>query len=239
MKKIILTLLLISFTKLSFCQVNFYKIVIGGGAGITKAFADLDERSTSFGAYAELGYNFTPFISGNLEGQIGQVKGGNIVTDRHNRQFTNDFKAFSINGKVALGQFIDYSRSNFLSVIKGFYLGTGAGLIYNDLTYVVRYKPGTETAYPPNGYYFPGKDKSTNLFVPVNVGMNFYFKDRNDNLRYIFNVNYQGNVTFGEGLDGYDDPQSIFKNHAPDIYTLFSVGLKYNFGPVGLAKRIF
>lgn len=232
MKKIIVTLLIILTVKVTFGQVNFYKIVIGGGLGGTTSYADVRESSTSYAGYGELGYNFSPYLTATFEAQMGKVKGGDIVTNLHNRQFTNEFKSFSVNGKVALGQFVDYSRNNFLSVIKGVYLGAGVGMIYNNLTYIVRYKPVTN-------YYFPGKDKSSNIVVPVNLGMNFFFKDGNDNLRYIFNVNYQGNFTFGEGLDGYDDPESVFKNNSPDFYTLFSVGLKYNFGPVGLSKRIF
>ena len=36
-----------------------------------------------------------------------------------------------------------------------------------------------------------------------------------------------------------NDPMAIFQNKAPDIYSFLSVGIKYNFGPKGVSKRIF
>lgn len=242
MKKYILSILLISLTTAVFSQqnlINFYKLGVGGGVGPTISYADVRENSQSFGGYITADYNFTPFFTAGIELQAGQIKGGDIITNPHNRQFKNNYKALTINTKIALGEFIEYYKSDFLNSVKGLYAGIGIGVIRNDMKSIVRYKPNTQAQYPPLGYEFPGKDKSTNLLVPVNLGINFYFKDYYDQLRYIVNINYQGNLTFGEGLDGYNDPQNKFENNAPDIYTLFSVGVKYNFGPVGYSKRIF
>lgn len=239
MKKLSLAVTLLFLALTSYSQVNFYKLAVGGGFGATVSYADVRENSQSYGGYAGFDYNFTPYVTVGLELQMGKVKGGDIVNNPHHRQFINKYQAFSLGGKIALGQFIDYSDSKFLSVIKGLYLGAGLGAIRNKMSYIVRYKPGTESEYPPLGYKFPGEDKSTNILLPINLGMNFYFRDGYNQLRYILNFNYQGNFTFGEGLDGYDDPMATFKNNNPDFYTLFSVGLKYNFGPVGVSKRIF
>jgi len=38
------------------------------------------------------------------------------------------------------------------------------------------------------------------------------------------------NIVFGEGLDGYDDPTSKFKNNATNQYRQFMIGFKYFFG---------
>ena len=239
MKKLFITLLILPFTNLVFGQVNFYKIGVGAGLGTTISYADVRENSQSYAGYITADYNLTAFVTAGLEFQAGQIKGGDIITNPHNRQFKNNFKALTVNGKVAIGQFFNYERNNFLNAIKGLYFGVGLGAIQNNMKYIVRYKPNTEAQYPPLGYKFPGDDKSTNILMPVNLGMNFYFKDGNDQLRYIFNVNYQGNLTFGEGLDGYNDQMAVFRNEAPDIYSFLSVGIKYNFGPVGISKRIF
>lgn len=239
MKKAILTTLFALLTIVGFSQTNFYKLAVGGGLGPTVSYADVTENGQSFGGYISGDYNFTPFLTAGLEIQAGQIKGGNILTNQHNRQFKNSYKAFSVNAKIALGEFIDYETNDFLNAIKGIYIGVGLGAINNNMTYIVRYKPNTQTPDQPLGYLFPGRDKSTDLLMPVNLGMNFYFRDREDQLRYIINFNYQGNLTFGEGLDGYDDSMATFKNNAPDIYTLFSVGMKYNFGSVRVYKRIF
>jgi hypothetical protein len=45
------------------------------------------------------------------------------------------------------------------------------------------------------------------------------------------NVGYITNITWGEGLDGYDDSSKNFKNNAPDLYRQIVVGVKFNFGP--------
>ncbi|RZL39453.1 MAG: hypothetical protein EOO96_00615 [Pedobacter sp.] len=226
-------------TTISYAQVNFYKSSVGFGLGPNVSYADVRENSMGFAAYLSGDYNFTPFVTAGLEIQAGQLKGGDIITNPHNRQFKNNFKAVSLNAKVALGEFIKYERSDFLSAIKGLYIGTGIGAINNNMKYVVRYKPNTQAEYPPLGYEFPGKNKSTNLLVPVSAGINFYLFDTFGDMRYILNFGYQGNITFGEGLDGYDDPMAVFENDSPDMYALFSVGIKYNFGSVGLTKRRF
>jgi hypothetical protein len=70
--------------------------------------------------------------------------------------------------------------------------------------------------------------------IPVSTGINFNVLDRWGYTRYIFSLNYQMNVTFGEGLDGYNDPAAKFKNSYPDFYSFASVGVKVCFGPEGL-----
>lgn len=232
-----LALLLVAV--ISRAQVNFYKLSVGLGLGPTVSYADVRENSQSFAGYISADYNFTPFVTAGLEIQGGQVKGGDIIKNPHNRQFKNNYTAASINAKVALGEFVDYSQSDVLDFFKGTYIGVGIGAINNKMNYVVRYKPNTQAEFPPLGYEFPGKDKSTNLLVPVNLGFNFFLNDRAGDMRYVLNLNYQGNITFGEGLDGYDDPLAKFSNKSPDMYSLFSVGVKYNFGPVGLTKKRF
>src|SRR5690606_26314802 len=128
------------------------------------------------------------------------------------------------------GQITDFYYSDFLNYTKGFYLGTGIGQVSNDVT---------RLQFQSTGYEFPGDAKSKNILVPVNVGIDFYFPDGWGDIRYVFNINYQANFTFGEGLDGYDDTKTIRKNigSAPDIYNFLSIGFKYTFGPKGLTGK--
>lgn len=222
-----------------FGQSNYYKLTAGAGFGATRAYADLNEKTYSYSGYAELNWNLTRFVSAGIELQMGRLKGGNINTNPHNREFVNDFKAITFNVKGALGELVDYSQSGLLNAMKGLYAGIGLGAIRNNMANVVRYKPNTEAQYPPLGYRFPGEDQSTNLLMPVNVGLNFFINDGFGDARYVFNFNYQTNFTFGEGLDGYNDPTGAFENDAPDIYTVLSIGVKYNFGPSRSTKRRF
>jgi hypothetical protein len=223
--------LLSAFTLTSVAQTNFYKLSVGGGAGANYSFTDVKKGTFSSAGYVNFDYLLTPFITAGMEIQVGTIKGGSRTKDAHLREFTNGYKSFVINGKVRAGQFTDFYLNNFLRYTKGFYLGTGFGIIQNNMTDIIRVKPDG------SNYIFPGKDKSTNIVVPLNFGSDFYFQDKWGDIRYVVNVNFQGNVTFGEGLDGYNDPQNIFKNVSPDVYTYLSVGFRYMFGSVGITDR--
>ena len=231
MRKYLYTLLLSLSITTSFAQSNFYKLGIGAGTGGNYTFTDVKKGAFSLSSYASFDYLFTPFISGSLEAQFGTLKGGDVITDAHLRQFENGYMAIMVNGKVRAGQFTDFYYNDFLNYTKGFYVGTGIGLIQNNMNKIVRVKPDG------SNYIFPGENKSSNLLVPVNVGIDFYFPDSWGDTRYVLNFNFQGNITFGEGLDGYNDPQTMFKNSSPDMYTYLSVGFRYSFGPLGLSRK--
>lgn len=239
LKKTISCICLLLICRTGFSQSNFYKFSAGAGFGPTVAYADLNEKSVRYGGYAELNFNFTFFVTAGIEVQIGQLKGGDPIRNSNGRAFTNNYQSATANVKLALGQLIDYSNHNFWHAVRGAYLGVGLGAIKNNLSAVVRYKPNTETPNSPLGYRFPGAEKSTNLLMPINAGINFYINDGQGTARYAFNLNYQTNLTFGEGLDGYNDPIGEFNNNAPDIYTLLSAGVKYNFGPMRSMRRHF
>lgn len=203
---------------------------MGAGFGITQSFTDVQSYDFSRAAYGNLEYFLTPFVSGGLEFQMGKIKGGDAATDRYGRGFVNSYKAATINGKLFLGALVDYERSAFLNAIKGGYFGLGAGLVRNWQSTIARKQKNT-------GYVFPGKNASTDLLLPVNLGINFYFPDRQGIPRFAINLNYQGNVTLGEGLDGYDDSPVKFDNGNPDIYNFYTIGLRYHFGLIGISKK--
>lgn len=229
--KLILTAALAFLTCLNInAQSNFYKMTLGAGAGITQSFTDVAKHDYGTAGYGTFDYNFTPFLSLGLEGQLGEVNGGDFYDDPNNRQFINRYKAFTLNGKVSLGALMDYSRTGFTNVIKGLYVGAGAGVIMNNMRFIVREKPA-------DGYIFPGADSSKDLLIPLSLGINFNFMDRYGYYKYGVNINYQSNITLGEGLDGYNDAPIKFKNGYPDIYNYFSIGLRYHFGPTGLSTK--
>lgn len=229
MKKRYLALLLTLFTVTAFGQSNFYRYSAGGGGGGTYTFTDVKKGKFGFGGYGNIDYHFTPFITAGLELQAGILKGGDILEDPHNREFTNVYKALTLNAKFRAGELTDFYYNDFLDYTKGFYLGTGVGVINNQMKKVVRYK-GT--------YTFPGDDKGINMVIPLNVGIDFYFPDGWGEMRYTLNINYQANVTIGEGLDGYNDPRTLgFENFNPDIYNFLSIGFKYSFGPKAITRK--
>ncbi|MEE1946313.1 outer membrane beta-barrel protein [Pedobacter sp. KR3-3] len=220
------TTLLFSFLFLSlatFAQTNFFRLSVGGGAGTTLAYADLKKKTYAFAGYGVIDYYTTPYVSFGLEIQKGELAGGDVQYDINHRQFINSYLSGSLNLKVQLGEFLTgYDRRNiFLNSIRGLYLGAGIGGIRNKLSNVRYY--GDDV--------FPGEDQSTEMIVPVNLGINFYIPDQWDRDRLVINFNLQSTMAMGEGMDGYS---SSNKN---DIYTYFSVGVRYNFGILGLDRR--
>jgi hypothetical protein len=235
-KSLFFTLLCLLMATSGFAQSNFYKLSLGGGVGVTQSFTDVEKHGLGGSIYGTADYYFTPFISLGVEGQVGQINGGNVKTDPNQRQFINNYKSATVNGKIFLGNFIDYNYSQSSNLIKGIYVGSGIGIIKNSMKDIQRYKVDS------NGirvYKFPGQDDSYNVDIPLNIGLNIYFADYNGNYRYTLNVNFQTNVTIGEGLDGYNDSSVIFRNNNPDFYNFMSVGIKYNFGTIGFSNKTF
>ncbi len=230
MKRVSASLFAMLISLTAFSQSNFQKLNLGAGVGSTHSFTDLQKHDFGWAGYGTLDYYFTPFFSIGGEIQKGEIVGGDINTDPYERQFINSYATATVNGKIALGAFINYDRNSFSNVIKDLYFGAGAGVVHNRMKSVVRYQPST-------GYKFPGLDTSNDIVFPVNLGINFYFRSYNGIPKVALNVNVQSNVTIGEGLDGYNDSSVRFKNTNPDIYNFYSIGLRYHFGPIGISKR--
>ncbi|MET3112713.1 hypothetical protein AAKU52_000431 [Pedobacter sp. CG_S7] len=228
--KIILTSFFLAFSLNLCAQSNFYKLSLGGGAGFTKSYADLQEHNYGEAIYGTADFSFTPFLSLGFEIQNGTVKGGQSNQEAYNRKFKNNYRSLSANGKVSLGAFVDYQNSLFFDYIKGLYLGAGVGAIQNRVTELQRENNTPEQVYMPT---------SKEIFIPLNLGINYYIPNRYGQYSYVVNVNYQSNITLGEGLDGYDSSTVRYKNGNPDVFTYITLGIKYNFGPIGVSNKTF
>jgi hypothetical protein len=235
-RAIYITLLLIFIVSFSFAQSNYFKMSYGFGGGINKSYTDVYQGDFGYTAYGVFDFHITPFVTLGLEGQYGRVQGGDIRTDPNNRQFANKYTSLSANVKLMLGEVVDYYQSEFLYKIRGLYAGLGIGVINNNLTYIVRYKPIWAASNPGYGP-FPGEDKSLNMIVPFNLGFNYYINDGYGYMRYIINFNAQSTFTFGEGLDGYNDVRTQFKNFSPDVYNTYTIGFKYMLGNIKTYRK--
>lgn len=231
LKSNLLTIIFTLLIHFSFAQSNYFKWSGGIGAGPNFSRTDVKKGNWGHTAYGELNFHLTPFVTLGLEAQYGLVQGGNIRTDTHNRQFANKYTTIGANFKFMLGEVIDFESSKFLDNIKGVYAGIGVGVINNNITDIVRFKPPW-AAYDPGFGPFPGQDKTRNIWVPISIGYNYFLYDGYGYIRYAINLNLQSNFTFGEGLDGYDDPAAKFKNYDPDTYNSYTIGFKYFFGNV-------
>ncbi|ATP58439.1 hypothetical protein CPT03_19215 [Pedobacter ginsengisoli] len=215
---ILATLLCLTAT----AQSNFYKLSLGGGGGLTQSFMDYEKHKFGKSIYGVGEFFFTPFISLGGEGQIGRIKGEGGNLDK--KSFVNSYKSFTINGKIYLGAVIDYRRNSFSNAMKGLYLGAGLGGVLNNVS-------GAETP------------KTKDIIIPLNIGYTYYFPDKSGYYRYGINVNYQTNLSLDDGLDGYEEfyspPAGVDRkpNTYTDIYTYFSIGIRYQFGLMGLSRK--
>jgi hypothetical protein len=208
---------------------NYYQFGIGGGASYERGYTNVPRQDNSIGFNANLTYNYNPYLPIELEIQKGKLSGGGLTVDkdRYGRKFTNNFIALYLHADVQLGSFIDYGNGWFLNVVKNFYVGSGIGLVRNNNTVQ---RTNVILAYGPLTYVFPGSDQSTNYAVPLRFGYEFKIFDSYDQPGWAIDIGYVHNLVFGEGLDGYDDPTSKFKNNATNQYRQFTIGFKYFFG---------
>lgn len=222
MKTIVISLLALLLCLTATAQSNFYKLSLGGGGGFTQSFTDYEKHKFGKSIYGVGEFFFTPFISLGGEGQIGRIKGegGNLPR----KSFVNSYKSLTLNAKLYLGAVIDYKRNGFSNAVKGLYLGAGIGGVLNNVS----------------GIEHP---KTKDIIIPLNLGYTYYFPNKLGYYRFGININYQSNIDLDDGIDGYEElylPPSGSErnpNSYTDVYSYFSVGLRYQFGLMGLSRK--
>jgi hypothetical protein len=220
-KRFTLVILLVFIQVIAHAQngFNFQPFSIGVGTGVTTAYGN---TATTVSKYAfNLNFNYTPspFFSLSLEGQSGALAGG-LVTDFYARRFSNTYTALLFHADLQAGEIINYEHSDFLNGIKNVYVGTGIGILNNNITYIQTIVPvGTS-----NLTTYPYLKNSTNVLVPLRLGYEFKIFDGYQNPRYRIDAGYSFNTAFGKGLDGYTTLSSI------KFYSYLSIGVKIGFG---------
>ena len=226
MKKLLLFFFVLIQAVAAKSQSNTYNAFgIGANYSSVYPYADLPIAKTTQAFNITAYYNYTPYVPMGLEFQTGTLSGGSRTADVHGREYTNKYKALIAHADLYMGQIIDYDFGTLQHIFKDFYIGTGVGLISNNMTDIVRVQPKT-------GYVFPGHDKSTNIITPIRVGYELRINNTFGEQLVGINIGYITNITWGEGLDGYGDPAKDFKNNSPDLYRQIVVGIKFNLGPV-------
>jgi hypothetical protein len=210
---------------------NYQEFGISAGASYMRGYTNIPRQDNQIGFNLNLIYNFNPYIPIELELQKGKLAGGGLTVDkdRFGRQYTNNIIAVYLHADIQFGSFIDYGDDWFSSTVKNFYVGSGIGFLRNNNTVQ---RTNVILANGPLNYVFPGKDVSTNFSIPLRVGYEFKIFDSYNEPSMAIDIGYVHNLVFGEGLDGYDDPTSKFKNNATNQYRQITIGFKYYFGNV-------
>jgi hypothetical protein len=204
---------------------NYNDFGIGVGVSSVKGYTNVRRNYDNYAYNLNFTYNYSPYLPVTLELQAGKLTGGGLTVDRdlYRRQYENNYKAILLHIDVQAGEIMDYERNTFLNIIKNFYLGTGGGFVANSL------KVQRTSLDDPN-YRFPGRDNGINFMLPLRFGYEIKIYNEIDMPVFGIDIGYRHNIVFGEGLDGYNDPSSKFKNNALSQYRQITIGLKYNFG---------
>lgn len=215
MKNVIILFFLCLINYVAFAQRNFYKLNVGVGVGITKAYTDYHTAKSGIAENILADYYFTPYSSFGVEVQKGALKGDG---------FENEYLAVFGNGKVHLGEILpfSYQQNRLEKLLKGVYFGAGLGAIKNEV-------------YKHNGTATPITVVvvSKEVLVPLNVGIDIYLSDSNAENRFSINVNAQTAFALDDNLDGQFTPS----NTKTDRYNFFAIGLRYNFGFKGYYRK--
>jgi hypothetical protein len=208
---------------------NYYPFGVGAEASLMRGYTNVPRQYEHPGVNLNLIYNYNPYLPIAAEIQDGQLSGGGLTTnlDRYGRKFDNHFVAVVFHADLQLGAAIDYSDSWVLNIVKNFYFGTGFGFIKS--SNVVQ----RTNVLPQDGstdYVFPGKDHTLDLMIPLRGGYEFKIWDSYNEPMMAVDLGYAHYIAFGEGIDGYDDPPSKFKNNAINQYRQFTLGIKFFFG---------
>ena len=218
-KKIVLTLFACFFAFVVKAQLGFNYSLYDAGAsvGLNQVFGDASSRTTTASVVINFTYNYTPYTNFVFEGQYGQLKGGNYITDRSKRQFANNFSAYDFRGQLQLGELIDYSHNPFANFMKNGYISTGVGYIIDQITFINRnINKGKSVA--------PGLNDSNEIFIPIRLGYEVKIFNQYDQPSFKIDLAYQYYMIFGDNLDGY----AVGKSN--DILSQITVGVKFAIG---------
>jgi len=234
LKKYILLFVLLCASTVLKAQSGFNYYEWGAGAGVSymRGYDDLNKQYYHFGGNINVVYNYSPFLPIAAEFQFGTIEGGGRTPDldKYGRYSKNNFKALVFHIDLQAGEIMDYNDNLFLNAIKNVYIGSGLGVIANNMQGKNIQRNNLYLDNGPTSYIFPGKNSSLNLLLPLRFGYEFKIFDSYDEPAYTISIGMQHNIVFGEGLDGYNDNSNKFKNNAIDQYTQFTIGFKYNFG---------
>jgi hypothetical protein len=197
---------------------NYSQYDIGTSVGFNQVFGDAKPQKTTASINFNFTFNATPYTNFVLEAQLGRLEGGDSLKTATGRQFTNDFSAYIFRGQLQFGEFLDYDHSPFLNAVKNLYVSAGVGYVVSNIKQINRNSilvPGTFTG---------GLDKSNVPFLPLRFGYEFKLFNKYEQPSFKVDIGYDINFIAGDNLDGFDTGMH------KDIYTQFSIGVKFAIG---------
>ena len=194
------------------------QFAIGGGTGLSTAYAGADFAKENSAFYVD--FSYYPVKYGNNAFFRLQVQDGTFVgnaepnfADKNFKAFTSQYKSVTLTAQIYLGKFYDAGDNSFLTFLRNFYGGVGLGMTFGSINNISIPQP-TEEVHTTNA-------------LPTLVGTGGYevclITDEfgQPKLKVNFSTGIYWVVT--RGLDGYYAPLG----NSTDVYTYFAIGIKY------------
>lgn len=211
----------------------YSKYTFGLGMGVTKLFGDWPNSNTQPVYKISLARNANEWVNLNLDvqkGALNEFESKNNWTNGLNTY--NKFTSVSVNGNVALGELFNWPRNFMAKTFYGIYFGAGVGYMWNNITNITTKFRNSDkkliTDYDPTNI----KTKSRNFFIPGNVGIDLHLTRL-----VIINANYQLCYALSDYVDGYNFKNPTATNEYNDLYSTFTVGLKFYVGEVSMTPN--
>ncbi len=247
------------FTASAQIGFNYAQWGLGTGVSYLSGSTNVHTESSHPAINFNLTFNASPYIAVTGDYQFGRLSGGYNeyfpkavaalditsptygvmlqglkttydILDPYHLSYTNNFQMINLHVDVQAGEFMDYAGDSFLNkAIKNIYVGTGIGLVFNNIS------DNNSRLSPDSTYYIGGQDVSQNVVIPLRVGYQFKIYNDYDMPYLLVELGYQHNWVLGYGLDGYADPLVVTKTF--EQFAGFHVGIKFNFGTITSYRR--
>lgn len=210
----------------------YSKWTVGGGIGFSEIYGNLNHSNSEPVFRLNVERNANAWLSADFEVQHGALS--DYETKNHwtnGMNVYNQFTAFNLSGRMAIGQIFKYPPNFFCKTLFGIYVGVGGGYMFNNVSNItLKFKRQDKfliTDYNSSNI----KTHTSNFFLPFTLGWNIHMTRR-----CVFNVNYQFNYAFSDYLDGYNFQQPTANNRYNCMYSVLSFGLNFYVGHVGILK---
>jgi len=217
---LIISLCTTSFLAKAQIGYDYAQYDVGTAVGLnTAVMADVNTLKIAPSIHFNFNYNQSPYVNYVLELQVGRLEGGDSVKSSSGRQFENHFTAFLFRAQLQAGEFIDYSTSPFMNVMKNWYVSTGIGYIANHIV--------AKSLDKRNPAYAVGDNNAQVPFIPARIGYEFKIYNDYNQPSVKIDIGYQYNFVFSDNLDGYS---TLASNK--DAYAQLTIGVKFAIGGV-------
>ncbi len=200
--------------------LNTKGIRLDAGGGVSQLITHYDKNPLIGTFVARLDYDFNPYFTVGLEGQIGTLQG----IDTHNpphlyyTSSTNSYQVAEVNVKVGLGLFDDFfAKNTFMDAVKRLYIGVGYGEMKKDITFTVD---------PALSAYAYGHTEPVGYMpvIPFNFGTNIPLINVLGYDRFEINPNFQFSYIPSMYSDGFISSQA---SHLKGFYNLTSISIRW------------